>query len=236
MGGLDSLDWDAVKLETKKREAQLEEWCMNGEVKYLQGWAFALAERKAEYAGIPLNSKTYFQLQTMTRSRVFKSLYQHFQEQIARHPQTLLGLKCKLASYQEIDSMVEREMELITRPPQKAKVSEKKAASEITDFIYQTECSLSEFLSNEEIALLRNASFEFAERKAHTLKLSRGSEEYKRLQTAARYELMCEAEESILGFAPQSFDYCSQIARDLTEHNDLDIVFKEYESRAFKKS
>ncbi len=237
MGGLDSLDWSSIKFETQKMESQLGDWLLNGEVKYLQGWAFAFAERKAEYLGIPLNCKRYFQLQTMTRSKVFKKFYKDFQERMNNSPSSVMGLKHKLPKYTAIDHLVEEEVERLTRPEEGAvKSSNPSFNDELNEYISAMECCLSEYVSEDEIALLRNASLEYAEEKAKKLKLVRGSPEYRRLHIAAKYELLCEAEESLIGFSSDSLDFSIQLVRDLAENNDLDRALGEYESRAFGKS
>lgn len=236
MSGLDSLDWSSIKFETQNMEAQLAEWFMNGDVKYIREWAFAFAERKAEYLGIPLNSPIYFQLQAMTRSKVIKSIYMDFKEKISKDPQALVGLEYRRVKYKDIDRLVEEDIERITRPTKSpvSKSSEQAFFDEIKGYSNAIECTLSEYVSKDEIELLRNASFNYAEDKAQKLKLVRGSFPYKRLHLAARYELLCEAEESLIGFCCESMDFSTRLIQDLAEHNDLDYALKEYESLTFK--
>lgn len=236
MSSLDLLDWSSIKFETQKMEAQLGEWFTREDLMYIRGWAFAFGERKAEYLGIPLDCKKYFQLQTITRSNVIKSIYLDFKEKISKDPQTLIGLKYQRVRYEDIDRLVEEEIERITRPVESSisKSPEQTFFDEIKSYSDAIECTLSEYVSKEEIDLLRNASFNYAEDKARKLKLVRGSPEYKRLHFAARYELLCEAEESLVGFCCESMDVSTRLIQDLAQHNDLDYILKEYESRAFK--
>lgn len=232
MGGLDSLDWSSIKFEIQKMEAQLGEWFLEDEVKYLRGWAFAFAERKAEYAGISLNCPSYYHLQALTRLRVMKEFYEDFKQKLKNNSSGLVGLKCSLVSYQDIDRLVEEDIDRVTRPSSDS--VPKDLSSRLYDVLAQDikfmECTLSEYVSKDEIDLLRNASFNYAEDRAQKLNLVRGSSAYRRLHLAARYELLCEAEESLVGFCCESMDFSMRLVRDLAEHNDLDYVLKEYES------
>ena len=237
MSGLDSLDWSSIKFETQKMESHLGEWFLKGEVTYLQGWAFAFAERKAEYLGIPSDSKRYFQLQAMTRYKVFKEFYRDFQEKINSDPKTLMGLECKLVKYSDIDRLIEEDLEILTRPSKEAIVEEpeQRAYREIKRAIGTIEVSLSEYITREEICLLRDASLDYAEKRARKFNLRRGSNEYNYLHAFVMYELMSEVEEFVLGFPQENIDKCSELAHNFLEHNDLDFVLNDAENLFVKK-
>jgi len=175
-------------------------------------------------------------LQTATRYQIFKELYEDCQERVKLDPNALFGLEYEFAKYRDIGRFVENEMERITRPEGETKIINEKQScvDEDQKAILMVESGLSEYLCKEDIALLRNASFEYAERKACELNIKRGSSGYKRLHFFARYELMLEAEETIQDHPDSDFEFCASLVRDLAEYNDLELIVKEHESN-FKK-
>lgn len=231
-------DLSEIKKETRRIETLLSEWCLDGEVKYLGKWADAYAEKKAEFVGMPKNHDQYVPLQILTRSKVIQGFYESLQETIKKITPPFQKFEFSLVKYSDIDRLVEEDLDKLTRPSKEILVDnpEQRACKEIKDITNMIECSLSEYISKEEIDLLRNVCLDYAEKRAKKFNLIRGSNVYHYLHAFVRHELMSEVEEFVLGFSDGDLDKCSELAHNFLEHNDLDVVLNGAEKIFGKKS
>lgn len=231
-------DLSEIKNETRRIETLLSDWCLDGEVRYLRRWAYVYAEKKAEFVGMPKSHDQYVPLQILTRSKVISGFYESLQEIIKKIIPPFQKFEFSLVKYSDIDPLIEKEMDLLTKPAkaiESSPYSDEDAYCQERDLTRQIECSLSEFVCSEDLDALRRKSLEYADKRAQAYGFLRKSDKYKYLQAVARHELMSEAEEYLLGFSDGDLQASSKIIQGLLEHNDLDMFFKQFD-RKFRKN
>ena len=99
--------FEFLRANTQAFESELESYLANGEIEYLRGWAFELADREAEMYGIARKGIKYNCLHALRRCQAVATLYDGVMDSVEKHKGKELKLEVILPTYEDIDLLLE---------------------------------------------------------------------------------------------------------------------------------
>ncbi|MEI7718740.1 MAG: hypothetical protein WCI72_02640 [archaeon] len=100
--------FEFLKANTQAFESELENYLVNGELEYLRGWAFELADREAELYGIARKGIKYNCLHALRRCQAVATMYDGVMDSVEKNKGKELTLEVTLPTYEDIDLLLEK--------------------------------------------------------------------------------------------------------------------------------